>query len=85
VEGIKERPVVVVVAVEKRNHGSQLLVVPVTTRRPLSGDAFVEIPLGLGSISGWARRVLGSSRTNITRRDFLSSDPGFRVPIKVLL
>ena len=50
---------VVVVAVEKRDHGTQLLVVPVTTQSPRSGDAFVEIPLrvrkhlGLGDQRCW--------------------------------
>jgi hypothetical protein len=51
--------VVVVVAVEKRPHGSQLLVVPVTTRPPRHGDAWVEMPprvrehLGLGEGRCW--------------------------------
>jgi uncharacterized protein YifN (PemK superfamily) len=58
-EGIKDRPVVVVVAVEKREHGTQLLVVPVTTRPPRSGDTAVEMPsrvrahLGLGDEPCW--------------------------------
>ena len=33
-----------VVATEKRAHGTQLLVVPVTTRAPRAGDSSVEIP-----------------------------------------
>src|SRR5687767_9763962 len=53
-EGVKDRPVVVVVALEERPHGTQLLVVPVTTQSPREGDAALEIParvrqhLGLG-------------------------------------
>lgn len=48
-----------VVAVEKREHGTQLLVVPVTTRHPGSGDTSVEMPprvrqhLGLGAERSW--------------------------------
>lgn len=58
-EGVKDRPVVVVVAIEKREHGTQLLVVPVTTRPPRQGDAAVEMPprvrehLGLGTDRCW--------------------------------
>lgn len=58
-EGVKDRPVVVVVAIEKREHGTQLLFVPVTTRPPRSGDACVEMPsrvrehLGFGAESCW--------------------------------
>lgn len=58
-EGRKERPVVVVVAIEKREHGTQILVVPVTTRPPREGDAAVEMParvrqhLGLGEDRCW--------------------------------
>ena len=58
-EGSKDRPVVVVVAIEKREHGTQLLVVPVTTRPPRQGDASVEMPvrvrqhLGLGEERCW--------------------------------
>ncbi len=50
---------VVVVATEKRQHGIQLLVVPVTTRPPRQGDASVEMPvrvrqhLGLGEERCW--------------------------------
>lgn len=50
---------VVVVAVEARSHGPQLLVVPVTTRPPRVGDSAVEIParvrhhLGLGEDRCW--------------------------------
>ena len=49
----------VVVATEKRAHGTQLLVVPVTTRPPRPGDAAVEMPervrqhLGLGADRCW--------------------------------
>lgn len=43
-EGIKDRPVVVVVALEKRPHGTQLLVVPITTREPRREDAAIEMP-----------------------------------------
>ena len=49
----------VVVAIEKRAHGTQLLVVPVTTRPPRQGDAAVEMPervrrhLGLGDNRCW--------------------------------
>src|SRR6185295_14326705 len=58
-EGVKVRPVVVVVAIEKRPHGTQLLVVPVTTRPPRQGDVTVEMPsrvrqhLGLGEERCW--------------------------------
>jgi mRNA-degrading endonuclease toxin of MazEF toxin-antitoxin module len=58
-EGVKDRPVVVVVAIEARPHGTQLLVVPVTTRPPRDGNAAVEMPaavrrhLGLGDDPGW--------------------------------
>lgn len=58
-EGSKERPVVVVVATEKRPHGTQLLVVPVTTRAPRAGDGAIEMPsrvrhhLGLGEERCW--------------------------------
>ena len=50
---------VVVVAVERREHGIQLVVVPVTTRPPREGDAAVEMPasvrrhLGLGDDRCW--------------------------------
>jgi hypothetical protein len=50
---------VVVVATEKRPHGTQLLVVPVTTRPPREGDVAIEMPvrvrehLGLGDESSW--------------------------------
>ena len=50
---------VVVVAVQKRQHGTQLLVVPVTTRPPRPGDSSVEMPprvrahLGLGEERCW--------------------------------
>lgn len=50
---------VVVVAIQKREHGTQLLVVPVTTRPPRSGDSSVEMPLrvrahlGLGEERSW--------------------------------
>jgi hypothetical protein len=50
---------VVVVATEKRPHGTQLLVVPVTTRPPREGDIAIEMPvrvrehLGLGDESSW--------------------------------
>ncbi|HYG46404.1 MAG TPA: hypothetical protein VD846_00540 [Allosphingosinicella sp.] len=46
-------------AIEKREHGTQLLVVPVTTRPPRQGDASVEMPvrvrqhLGLGEERCW--------------------------------
>jgi hypothetical protein len=49
----------VVVATEKRPHGTQLLVVPVATRPPRPGDSAVEIPprvrkhLGLGDERCW--------------------------------
>lgn len=46
-ESVKDRPVVVVVAIEKRAHGTQLLVVPVTTRPPRAGDVTVEMPAGV--------------------------------------
>lgn len=58
-EGVKDRPVVVVVATEKREHGTQLLVVPVTTRSPREGGAAIEMPalvqqhLGLGEARCW--------------------------------
>lgn len=58
-EGTKERPVVVVVAVRKRSHGSELLVVPVATRSPQPDTAAVEMPprvrehLGLGNDRCW--------------------------------
>src|SRR5437868_9227732 len=58
-EGSKDRPVVVVVAIENRPHGIQLMVVPVTTRPPRAGDAAVEMPervrrhLGLGAERSW--------------------------------
>jgi len=58
-EGGKDRPVVVVVAIEKRPHGTQLMVVPVTTRPPRDGDAAIEMPdrvrqhLGLGADRSW--------------------------------
>ena len=48
-----------VVAIERRAHGTQLLVVPVTTRTPRPGDAAVELPprvrehLGLGDERCW--------------------------------
>lgn len=48
-----------VVALRKREHGMQLLVVPVTTRPPRPDDAFVEMPagvrrhLGLGEERSW--------------------------------
>jgi hypothetical protein len=51
--------VVVVVAVQQRAHGTQLLVVPVTTRQPRPGDTHVERParvrehLGLGEEQCW--------------------------------
>jgi len=34
----------VVVAIEEKQHGTQLLVVPVTTRQPHDGDTAVEMP-----------------------------------------
>jgi uncharacterized protein YifN (PemK superfamily) len=58
-EGTKERPVVVVVAIQKREHGTRLFVVPVTTRSPREGDDAVEMPagvrehLGLGENRCW--------------------------------
>jgi hypothetical protein len=58
-EGVKDRPVVVVVAIAKRPHGTQLLVVPVTTRPPRDGDTAIEMParvrqhLGLGDDRCW--------------------------------
>jgi hypothetical protein len=58
-EGSKDRPVVVVVAIEKQPHGTQLLVVPVTTRPPRDGDTVVEMPgrvrqhLGLDEERSW--------------------------------
>lgn len=58
-EGVKDRPVVVVVAIEEREHGTQLIVVPVTTRPPRQGDAVVEMParvtqhLGLAAGRCW--------------------------------
>lgn len=48
-----------VVAIDKREHGTQLLVVPVTTRPPRNGDAAIEMPasvrqhLGLGDERCW--------------------------------
>jgi hypothetical protein len=50
---------VIVVALEERPHGTQLLVVPVTTRIPRQDDAAIEIPvrvrqhLGLGDQRCW--------------------------------
>jgi hypothetical protein len=50
---------VVVVATEKRPHGTQLLVVPVTTRPPRLSDIAIEMParvrehLGLGAEPSW--------------------------------
>lgn len=58
-EGVKDRPVVVVVATRQRSHGTQILVVPVTTRPPREGDNAVEMParvrqhLGLGDERCW--------------------------------
>jgi len=49
----------VVVAIEKREHGTQLLVVPVTTRPPREIGAAIEMPtrvrmhLGLGDERCW--------------------------------
>ncbi len=49
----------VVLATLKREHGTELLVVPVTTRPPRPGDAAVEIParvrqhLSLGEERAW--------------------------------
>jgi len=51
--------VVVVVAIEKRPHGTQLIVVPVTTRPPRPGDMAIEMPervrrhLGVGEDRSW--------------------------------
>ncbi len=48
-----------VVAIEKREHGTQILVVPVSTRPPHQGDTAIEIPLrvkehlGLGQERCW--------------------------------
>jgi hypothetical protein len=48
-----------VVAIQKRQHGTQLLVVPVTTRPPRAGDVAVEMParvrqhLSLGEQRCW--------------------------------
>ena len=48
-----------VVAIEKKPHGTQLLVVPVSTRLPNDGDAAVEMPasvrqhLGLADSRCW--------------------------------
>jgi hypothetical protein len=48
-----------VVATEKRPHGTELLVVPVTTRAPRAGDSTVEMParvrqhIGLGDERCW--------------------------------
>jgi len=56
---VKDRPVVVVVAIQKRDHGTQILVVPVTTRPPREGDSSIEMParvrehLGLGEERCW--------------------------------
>ncbi|HYW16145.1 MAG TPA: hypothetical protein VE891_08325 [Allosphingosinicella sp.] len=50
---------VVVVGIQKRDHGTQLLVVPVTTGFPRSAGSSVEIPprvrahLGLGGERCW--------------------------------
>lgn len=50
---------VVVVGIHKRDHGIQLLVVPVTTSLPRSADTTIEIPprvrahLGLGEQRCW--------------------------------
>ena len=58
-EGTKDRPVVIVAVIQKRDHGTQLLVVPVTTSQPRSGDSPVEMPprvmahLGLGEKRCW--------------------------------
>jgi len=58
-EGAKERPVVVVLATRKREHGTEILVVPVTTRPPRAGTAAIEMPprvrahLGLGDERCW--------------------------------
>ena len=60
-EGSKERPVVVVLATQKRSHGTEVVVVPVTTKEPRSGSASaaVEMPervrrhLGLGDERCW--------------------------------
>lgn len=49
----------VVVGIREREHGTQLLVVPVTTSPPRSADSFVEMPprvrahLGLGQERCW--------------------------------
>jgi hypothetical protein len=58
-EGVKDRPVVVVVAIEKLPHGTQLLVVPITTRPPRAENVAIEMParvqrhLGLGDSPCW--------------------------------
>lgn len=43
-EGVKDRPVVVVVAITTGDDRTDVIVVPVTTRPPRSGDSVVEIP-----------------------------------------
>lgn len=56
---MKDRPVVVVIAIAKRPHGTQLVVVPVTTRPPRDEDSAIEMParvrhhLGLGDGRCW--------------------------------
>ncbi|HEX8193518.1 MAG TPA: type II toxin-antitoxin system PemK/MazF family toxin [Allosphingosinicella sp.] len=43
-EGTKERPVVVVLAVQQRDHGTEIIVAPVTTKPPRQRGIAVEIP-----------------------------------------
>jgi mRNA-degrading endonuclease toxin of MazEF toxin-antitoxin module len=43
-EGSKERPAVVVLAARKQPHGTELVVVPVTTKPPRQDTLAVEIP-----------------------------------------
>jgi hypothetical protein len=56
---VKDRPVVVVVATRQRSHGTQVLVVPVTTRPPRDGDNAIAMPalvrahLGLDGEECW--------------------------------
>lgn len=58
-EGSKERPAVVVLATRREEHGTEILVAPVTTKPPRYGTTAVEMPervrrhLGLGADRCW--------------------------------
>jgi hypothetical protein len=95
-EGVKDRPVVVVVAIRKRPHGTQLIVVPITTRLPRNGDAAIEVParvrqhLGLGDDKCWIVADEynlftwpGPDIRPISRGDVISPSYGF-IPGKLL-